>query len=175
MPHTDAIPPESEASLQSKVVKAAALFGWTVFSVRQSAAPVGKDGRKISFVTSSGYPDLTMVHPTMKRVIFAELKSADPKARLSVAQEDWLAKLEAAGQEAYVWRPKDWDTIVRVLMAFKLDAAAICMGCGKRYTPRRRPQSGRRNFCQDCGKRASDRIRTWEKRHAAIPAGAQDG
>ena len=30
-------------------------------------------------------------------------------------QRDWLDALEAAGQEVYLWRPRDWDAITETL------------------------------------------------------------
>ena len=45
----------------------------------------------------------------------AELKRETKQP--SQAQLDWLAALEAAGVEAYIWRPSDWreGRIARVL------------------------------------------------------------
>ena len=35
---------------------------------------------------------------------------------------------------------------------------AVCSACGKPYRRTRRPQSGRRNFCPRCGRKAADRL-----------------
>ena len=59
----------------------------------------------------AGYPDLTMVRG--KRLIFAELKSA--KGEPSEDQMIWLALLDHAGAEAYLWRPADIESIERIL------------------------------------------------------------
>lgn len=58
-----------------------------------------------------GFPDLVLRRPP--RLIFAELKS--DKGQLTPSQEDWITDLKACKQEVYVWRPKDFDTIVDIL------------------------------------------------------------
>jgi hypothetical protein len=49
------------------------------------------------------------------RLIFAELKSGRRGAKASEAQQAWLAALQAAGAEAYLWYPSDWTEVQRVL------------------------------------------------------------
>lgn len=58
-----------------------------------------------------GFPDLVIVGK--HKVIFAELKSATGK--VSMAQQEWIEKLNHAGAEAYVWRPQDWPHVERVV------------------------------------------------------------
>lgn len=62
-----------------------------------------------------GWLDLTLIHPTQRRVIFAELKSDAGTVRSEQAIVG--AFLIGAGQETYVWRPVDLDdgTIYRIL------------------------------------------------------------
>lgn len=55
---------------------------------------------KIGLGFTTGFPDLILVHPVQKRVVFAELKV---NARLTPEQEHWLQVLREAGCEAYVW------------------------------------------------------------------------
>jgi len=85
-------------------------YGWGHFRPAQTSrgwrppvsGPMGK-----------GWVDLMLVHPTHKRVIFAELKT--DRGKLTPEQE-WVGEqLKAAGAEHYVWRPRDWDEIVKVL------------------------------------------------------------
>lgn len=58
-----------------------------------------------------GWPDLVLVRPP--EILFVELKAQ--RGRLSQAQKDWIALLEACGQEIHVWRPGDVDEVVRRL------------------------------------------------------------
>lgn len=58
----------------------------------------------------AGFPDLVLVR---ERVVWVELKS--DIGVLSDEQEIWIAMLHRAGQEVYVWKPCDWDTILEVL------------------------------------------------------------
>jgi hypothetical protein len=89
----------SEKEWQRQVLDLALLYGWRhayhTFDSRRS---------------SSGWPDLCLVR---ERVVFAELKSE--KGKVSAAQADWLAALEAAGAETYVWRPSDVVDVMQAL------------------------------------------------------------
>ena len=58
--------------------------------------------------TREGFPDLVIVG---RRVVFVELKTDDRRSRLSPAQKEWLLGIRAAGGEAYVWRPSQWDEV----------------------------------------------------------------
>ena len=59
-----------------------------------------------------GFPDLVLVRPP--RLIFAELKTE--KGRVTPAQWLWLDVLGRSNEvEAYLWRPSDWDRIVKTL------------------------------------------------------------
>lgn len=102
---------QSERDFQRQVVDAAKRLGWMVFSVRQSAGAFGADGRKVSIVTSDGWPDLFLVR--RNRAIAAELKSA--KGKVSDEQAAWLEALAGAGIETHVWRPADWDAVLVAL------------------------------------------------------------
>ena len=94
-----------EAAFQARVIAAAQGYGWLVYHTF--------DSRR----SAKGYPDLTMAHPD-HGLIFAELKREGGKP--SPEQEDWLATLRlAAHGDARVvvalWRPSDWDEVVRAL------------------------------------------------------------
>jgi hypothetical protein len=106
----------SEAAFQAQVIDLAHTLGYRVSHFRaamnakgQWRTPVAADGK--------GFPDLVMVRADTKRwaprVIFAELKT--DKGRLSSEQAAWLDALKSAGQETYLWRPRNWDEIVQVL------------------------------------------------------------
>lgn len=89
---------ESEAAWQSRVRYVARLYGWAVYHTH--------DSRR----SDPGFPDLVIVR---ERVVVAELKTE--RGRVTPEQEAWLAAFRAAGVEAYVWRPSDWEDAVRVL------------------------------------------------------------
>lgn len=88
----------SEKVFQAKVVSLAKKLGYKVYHTY--------DSRR----SEPGFPDLVLVRD---KVIFAELKSET--GRISRDQEDWIKSLTDAGSFAVVWRPTDWDTIVKIL------------------------------------------------------------
>lgn len=83
-----------EDQLQTWIIQLAKLHCWRVYHTY--------DSRR----SAPGFPDLCMVHAGQGRVIFAELKSTT--GRVSADQREWLQDLTTAGQEAYLWNPKDW-------------------------------------------------------------------
>lgn len=99
---------QTEAEFQKAVIEYAQMRGWRVAHFRP--ARTEKGWRTAVTGDGVGFPDLVLVR---RRVIFAELKS--DTGCVSVAQADWINALHDAGQEAYVWRPKDWDQIERTL------------------------------------------------------------
>jgi hypothetical protein len=62
---------------------------------------------------AAGFPDLLLLHAHPPRLVVAELKSR--RGRLSGEQLEWLEHWRQVGAEVHVWRPGDWDDIVRVL------------------------------------------------------------
>jgi hypothetical protein len=65
-----------------------------------------------SYRSPAGFLDLCMVRPP--RLVFAELKG--PDGVLSPRQIVWRDRLMAVpGIEVYVWWPKDWDEVIRIL------------------------------------------------------------
>lgn len=89
----------SEARFQEQVIYTLKAYGWMVYHTH--------DSRR----SASGFPDLVAVHPKLG-TIFAELKS--DKGQPTAAQNDWLAALRGAGQQAYLWRPAYWDEVLTV-------------------------------------------------------------
>jgi hypothetical protein len=57
--------------------------------------------------SDAGWPDLVLCRPP--ELIFAELKTDG--GRLTPAQQGWLGRLAASGQEVYVWRPRDFEEV----------------------------------------------------------------
>lgn len=102
-----------EYEFQEWVIAQARRNGWAVVMIRPVRVqrkdgsvyyqtPFGADG--------VGFPDLVLVRD---RVVYAELK--DRYRKRKPAQDRWAERLLAAGQEVYLWRPKDRPDIERVL------------------------------------------------------------
>lgn len=66
-----------------------------------------------TIVTSKGFPDLVLARLDPVRLIFAELKSK--KGTHTKEQRLWQELLSASGVEVYLWRPADYDEIIRIL------------------------------------------------------------
>ena len=94
-----------EESLKRSVI---GLCGWLHLHVAHFRPARTKDGKWRTPVEGNGavYPDLTIVGP--RGVMWRELKSAT--GTFEPGQEEWLAKLTAAGADAAVRRPADWDS-----------------------------------------------------------------
>ena len=91
----------------SRIRRLARLYGWIDWHQLDSMG------------TRGGLPDLILLRPP--RVIFAELKSE--YGRLTPQQRDAIAMLgRCPGVETYVWRPRDWQTIVQTLGKTKVKA-----------------------------------------------------
>jgi len=84
---------ETESDFQNWVIREAKHHGWLVYHTH--------DSRK----SEPGFPDLVMTNG--KRVIFAELKTNASDSKPSSAQARWLLMLTHAGQEVWIWRPRD--------------------------------------------------------------------
>lgn len=93
------VPPESEAQFMQVVVDLARSLRWLVYHTA--------DSRR----SAAGFPDLIMVRHD--RIIASEIKRQD--GRLTSGQNLWLAGLDAAGVEVYVWRPSDKQRIAEIL------------------------------------------------------------
>lgn len=87
-------PAISERAWQAQVLELATLYRWTWYHTH--------DSRR----SNPGFPDLVLVRD---RVLFAELKT--DRGRLTNDQLGWISRLEEAGAEAFVWRPKDLDDV----------------------------------------------------------------
>jgi hypothetical protein len=84
----------SERDWQAQVLELAALYRWAWYHTH--------DSRR----SPAGFPDLVLVRD---RVIFAELKT--DQGRITTDQHRWIGRLEDAGAEVFVWRPKDLDWV----------------------------------------------------------------
>lgn len=97
-----------ERQFQSTVVEMAKAFGWECFYIPDSAKS-GVVGRP------KGWPDLTLCHPEMAILVFAELKSDNAKSQPTPDQVKWLTILDNCGEMVQLWRPRMWDHIENVL------------------------------------------------------------
>jgi hypothetical protein len=113
-----------EAAFQQQVIEIAHIYRWRVAHFR--AAQTARGWRTPVEADGMGFPDLVLIRPP--ELIIAELKSE--KGVLSLAQRGWVGELSlveeaiatAAGQpphrrlfEINVWRPSDFDDIVKRL------------------------------------------------------------
>ena len=95
----------SEKQFQAQVRERAELLGWVVFTTWNSRH------------SPAGEPDLRLVHPVQKRIIWVELKTENGK--VSAKQNEAIETLQEAGFEVFIWRPSDQDQIEKVLQGGK--------------------------------------------------------
>jgi hypothetical protein len=92
--------PITEREFSQQVTDLADTFGWATYHPY------------LSIRSTPGWPDLTLVRPP--RFVVAELKTE--KGKLSIDQDYWIGLLrDCPGIEVFIWRPSDWDEIVRLL------------------------------------------------------------
>ncbi len=74
-----------------------------------------------SRMSEPGFLDIVAVKKP--NVIFSEIKSQKGKltkaklnkhGRLMPGQEDWFAQLQGCPVKSFVWRPSDWEDIVKI-------------------------------------------------------------
>ena len=99
MTFLDTPPRQTEAQFLAQVRAAAKLLGWATYHTHRSEH------------SEAGFPDLVLTR--RPRVIFAELKA--DRGKLTDAQRAWIDELRACGQEAYVWKPKYWAAVEKLL------------------------------------------------------------
>lgn len=92
----------TEAEFMALFVEIADAKGWRRYHTRDSRG------------SNPGFPDLVLVSPAQRRVVFVELKAFGGKA--TDEQRSWLASLDVAGAEAY---------LVRTTGDYARDAASI--------------------------------------------------
>lgn len=82
-----------ENALQAQVLALARVHGWLAYHTHDSRKSV------------KGFPDLVLVHPARRLVLWRELKTW--RGRVTPEQQAWLDALTDAGEDAGVWRPAD--------------------------------------------------------------------
>lgn len=105
--------PVREDQWQRTVIETARAMSWRVVHFRGVKVQTNDGTRHMTPVAADakGWPDLVLVR---ERVVFAELKSDVGTVRPE--QRAWLDALEAAGQEVYVWKPRDFDDVCTILV-----------------------------------------------------------
>ena len=103
---TDPTSRMSEDDLLRAVVDLASLYGILVHHSRPARTA---RGWATAIVGHKGLPDLILVGG--RGVLIRELKSA--KGRTTPEQEEWLSRFRLAGQDAAVWRPRDWPARIK--------------------------------------------------------------
>lgn len=90
---------QDEREWRQYVVQVARTHGWSVYYHHDSKR------------TTPGWPDLALIRVPVFMLV--ELKSDHGK--LSRAQQECIAMLQACGASVHVWRPCDEDHVRRVL------------------------------------------------------------
>jgi len=91
----------TEADLREQIRTLAELYGWLMYFTWNSRN------------SPDGFPDLVLVHPERRQVIFAELKAEG--GRLTEQQKEWLSALMKCGQMVSVWKPSHIHQITWLL------------------------------------------------------------
>lgn len=90
----------TERQWMSHVIGFARLHAWTVYHTHDSRRSV------------KGFPDLVLAKEG-RPVVYAELKTETGKP--TAEQQGWLALLRLTPSQAFLWRPRDWEQVVKVL------------------------------------------------------------
>ena len=107
-PNTDA----SEALFMASVIRVANMNDWDAHHIRP-----GRYGNYYKTDGLPGMPDLILIGRRGQGIIWAELKTQ--KGKLSDEQQSRLLQLNNNGQDVYVWRPADMQTIADRLGAWR--------------------------------------------------------
>jgi len=95
------------------VIEAAQRLGWDVlFEIpdnlyRLAADAVRRNPRRGRLLPPASWPDLVLCHDDPPRVLFVELKA--DAGRVRPDQRRTLDRLDAAGMDVHIWRPKDFE------------------------------------------------------------------
>jgi len=89
----------TEEQFQAMILDLAGKLGWETYHPY------------LSIFSAKGWPDLAMWR---ERLILAEIKTQ--RGKVSESQQSVIAGLRTAKVEVYVWRPSDYEEIVKVLM-----------------------------------------------------------
>lgn len=104
-------PEPTEKEWTDQLLQMASFFGWRTAHFRPARTSHG--WRTAVQGDGVGFPDLLLTR--RERLIAAELKVK--KGKTTTEQEEWLAAFAHTGAETYVWWPKDFDRVSRILQA----------------------------------------------------------
>lgn len=97
-------PEESEARFQERLRQMADTYGYLFYHPYDSTK------------STPGWPDVALVHPHGSPLFLWELKRQSQQARPSPSQRRWLDALQRATSiHTAVFRPSDWQTMLRLL------------------------------------------------------------
>lgn len=65
--------------------------------------------------SDEGFPDLCLVHPEARRIIFFECKTDKTAAKPTQKQVDWVRALRQTGVHAWIVRPRNVDLVLAIL------------------------------------------------------------
>jgi hypothetical protein len=103
-----------EADFTRSVIELAYATRWLCSHFHDSRRQVRRRSGEVAWIGdkhAAGFPDLVLVRGD--RQVVAELKSRTGRVRPN--QQRWLDAFAACGVEVHVWRPADWDQIVKAL------------------------------------------------------------
>lgn len=113
-----------ESPFQIKVMSWAELNGWLAYHPPENLLATSRSGRTYRQAIRRGFFDVTLVHPTLARIVFAELKSSTGRVRpdqvvwaeaVDRVRHRLIAETGSSPVERYLWRPADWPEIEEVL------------------------------------------------------------
>lgn len=108
---TCGMPGIQEEEFAAQVLELARLCGWR--SAHFRPARTAKGWRTAVQGDGKGFPDLVLIHEVRGALVAAELKVGNNRA--SPEQKAWLRAFRAIGAQTFVWWPKDWPEIQRLL------------------------------------------------------------
>ena len=124
----------TERDFQRSVTDLAELLGWLWVHPR-AGRTIDSWRTPMSGPLGQGWPDLVLIHPVRRRLLFVELKTDTGKLtahqervlellrRLTIEPVEQAFAGPLARVEVHVWRPKDWSLIEATLRSSKEEAA----------------------------------------------------
>ena len=111
--------PLTERDFQKQITDLAELLGWLWVHPR-AGRTIDSWRTPMSGPLGQGWPDLVLIHPVRRRLLFVELKTDTGK--LTAHQERVLELLRLVAP-VHVWRPAMWPEIEATLRSSKERAA----------------------------------------------------